>query len=488
MGTDASTVERGFDTVRAVADAILYEGYLLYPYRRSSAKNKVRWQFGVLVPAGWAQAHGLDDTSVAGSAESWWQQSEFLLRADDNARLSLRLRFLQLQRREAEELTAAGAFRPAGRIVAGGHEELTFDEAVPREFDVEATVGDLLRGGERAGIQVPGGEEITAVSDGCGRPAGRVLRRRSPLRLAMVVTAARCDGEIPAVRVRVRVENAEQTADPATPREVILAQSALATHLLAVAEGGSFISLLDPPPWAAPHARACVNVHTFPVLAGAGACDDVLLSSPVLLYDHPRVSPQSPQDLHDATEIDEILSLRTLTLTDAEKREARATDERAARIVDRVDGMSREVMAGLHGTLRDGDGVRAGTRGPASAALADYGPVAIAGTPVGRGSRVRLHPRRHGTDAQDMFLEGCTGRVAAVLTDLDGERRLAVTLDGDPAAELDEWYGRFRYFSPDEVEPLSAGPLAPRERHRPAAIGGGGPDHFDTGSDGRSQA
>ncbi len=471
MGTDASTVERGFDTARAVADAILYEGYLLYPYRRSSVKNKIRWQFGVLVPPGWAQAHGLDDTSVAGSAESWWQQSEFLLRADDDARLSLRLRFLQLQRREAEEFTADGAFRPAGRLDAGSHEELTFDEAAPRQFDVEATVGDLLRGGERTGIEVPGWQEMTAVSDGCGRLAGRVRRRRSPLHLAMAVSAARCEGAIPTVRVRVRVENAEQAADPAAPREVILAQSALATHLLAAVDSGSFISLLDPPQWAAADARACVNVHAFPVLAGE--CDDVLLSAPVLLYDHPQVSPQSPQDLHDATEIDEILSLRTLTLTDAEKREARATDERAARIVDRVDAMSREVMAGLHGTLRDAGGVRAGMRRPVRAAPADDGPVvvAVAGTPVGRGSRVRLHPRRHGTDAQDMFLEGRTGRVAAVLTDLDGERRLAVTLDDDPAAELDEWYGRFRYFSPDEVEPLSAGPPVPQDSTGPPPAG-----------------
>ena len=28
------------DAVRAVADAVLYEGYLLYPYRASAAKNR----------------------------------------------------------------------------------------------------------------------------------------------------------------------------------------------------------------------------------------------------------------------------------------------------------------------------------------------------------------------------------------------------------------------------------------------------------------
>ena len=37
----------GLDRARAIADAVLYEGYLLYPYRASSSKNQVRWQFGV---------------------------------------------------------------------------------------------------------------------------------------------------------------------------------------------------------------------------------------------------------------------------------------------------------------------------------------------------------------------------------------------------------------------------------------------------------
>ena len=37
---------------RQVADAVLYEGYLLYPSRATSSKNQIRWQFGVLGPDG----------------------------------------------------------------------------------------------------------------------------------------------------------------------------------------------------------------------------------------------------------------------------------------------------------------------------------------------------------------------------------------------------------------------------------------------------
>jgi hypothetical protein len=65
-----------------------------------------------------------------------------------------------------------------------------------------------------------------------------------------------------------------------------------------------------------------------------------------------------------------------------------------------------------------------------------------------------LLPRARGSDPQDMFLHGRTARVAAVLLDVDGSHHLAVTLEDDPGAELDRWYGRFRYFSPTEVEPL----------------------------------
>src|SRR5918999_5265055 len=95
-----------------------------------------------------------------------------------------------------------------------------------------------------------------------------------------------------------------------------------------------------------------------PVLAGDGGARDVVLSSPIIMYDHPQVAPESPGDLFDATEIDEILSLRTLTLTDEEKREARATDPRAAAIIERVDVILKEVFARLHGAVRSLEPVR----------------------------------------------------------------------------------------------------------------------------------
>jgi hypothetical protein len=182
------------------------------------------------------------------------------------------------------------------------------------------------------------------------------------------------------------------------------------------------------------------------VLAGAAGRRDVMLSSPIIMYDHPGVAPESPGDLFDAGEIDEILSLRTLTLTDAEKREARATDPRAKAIVDRVDALPEEVFARLHGAVRSLRSV-----------APEDDAVTIDGVRVTRGSRVRLAPRRSGTDAHDVFLRDRTARVQAVLLDVEDERHVAVVLEDDPGADLHEWYGRYYYFAPAELIPIEDG-------------------------------
>jgi hypothetical protein len=235
--------------------------------------------------------------------------------------------------------------------------------------------------------------------------------------------------------------------------------------MLAV-DDGVFVSLLDPPSHATDAAAGCVNEGTFPVLIAS----DVMLSSPIILYDHPAVAPESPGDLYDATEIDEILALRVLTLTDDEKAEARATDPRAAAIIDRCDVMPPEVWQRLHGAVRTLEPARAAPEPVSTAPWWDPGTdssvdpgtdsVTISGVEVARGGAVRLRPS-HRADAQDLFLAGLTATVAGVFRDVDGNVHVAVTVDGDPAADALAWQGRYLYFHPDEVEPLGAGEVAP---------------------------
>ncbi|MEV4788675.1 hypothetical protein AB0K53_25040 [Streptomyces tuirus] len=545
-----------FEHLGAVAEAVLYEGYLLYPYRRSSAKNRVRWQFGVLFPRDWVEADGPVTPGVSGSADSWYQQTECLLRVwqPDSARVRVRVRYLQMQRKQVEE---------AGRPVASLHGDdgtvhLTFDEALPRECEIEAPLDELLRGARTVAVSAAAGEDVEPLPD----DAGRVVRSREEIRAETTVTAERLSEGL--CRIRVRTTNTAPAPPPRTPRDEALRRALIATHTLIGGDGVEFVSLIDPPADVEALVRACRNEFTFPVLGGeAGDTAPVLLSAPIILPDHPRVAPESPGDLHDAAEIDEILTLRTMLLTDEEKREARATDPRAAAILDRVDTMPQEIFERLHGAVRSltpapptapptwvpptpsADPVRppappagpvptwvtpTASADPARPPAAPAGPVptwatpapspdparppatpaaspdpappwatpvASAGRPawwqegaddglspvtdtvlvdgvaLGGGSRVRLRPRGRGADAQDMFLAGRTAEVAAVFHDVDGSVHLAVTLDDDPAAELNNWYGRFHYFRPDELEPLEpAGspdePSAPAPAAAPA--------------------
>ncbi|HMC09618.1 MAG TPA: hypothetical protein VKL22_09915 [Actinomycetota bacterium] len=469
-----------FEAAKQVADAILYEGYVLYPYRASAAKNQVRWQFGVLAPKDWAE----------GGGEHAEQQTQCLLEAEDDAVVELRLRFLQVQAKLIEELGAAGTFAEVPSLTVDGSTLITWDEAVEQQVELQIPVAQLLAGDEVVAIGIPGGEEVQEVRDAGGSVAGRVRRCRRPLEATLRVAAERLDGPFGAIRLTVRIDNETPYGDAGAPRRDAMRSSLVACHtLLGLMPTGSgrFISLLEPPQWAKADAESCVNLHTFPVLIGANRDrPEVVLSSPIILYDWPEIAPESQGDLFDATEIDEILILRTMTLTDEEKREARATDPRAAEIIDRVDSMPQELLDRLHGAvryLRDVTGSPAevpeiatgsdgmpvfgqqppGTEstpwwdpGADSSVDPDTDTVEIGGVLVAKGARVRLRPGARRSDAQDMFLAGKVAEVQAVFHDLEGKRFLAVTLEDDPNADLQIQHGRFLYFSPDEVEPIGA--------------------------------
>lgn len=430
----------GFEHARAVADAVLYEGYLLYPYRRSAAKNRFRWQFGVLAPRRFIDAAGPADTGVAGAADGWQQQTELLLEARDGAQVFVRLRFLQLQRRTVEAAAGDG-WTPVDHLEVDGERYLSFDEALPRELDLRASLDRLRHGPESAVLEAAGSVSEELLRNRAGDQVGRIVRTSRPVRATLRLRVEPVEAPFRLYRLQCIVENAADEAPASRPEA--LRVSLIAAHTLLGVHGGHFLSQLDPPLWALDAARACLNVHTFPVLSGRAGGEDVVLSSPIILYDHPQIAPESPGPLFDSGEIDEILSLRTQTLTEEEKREARATDPQAAALLDRVDSLPDEVLARLHGAVRSLRPVRV----PATDLLVD-------GVLVGKGSHVRLRPRTHGTDAQDLFLAGRTATVDDVLDDVDGSRFVAVTLDDDPGADLLRWYGRHYQFALDEIEAL----------------------------------
>ncbi len=92
---------------------------------------------------------------------------------------------------------------------------------------------------------------------------------------------------------------------------------------------------------------------TWPVLVGEEGERHTLLSSPIVLPDYPQVAPESPGDLFDGGEIDELLILNVLALSDAEREEVRASDARARELLDRCEALAPEQLLRLHGTFRD---------------------------------------------------------------------------------------------------------------------------------------
>jgi len=426
---------------RAVADAILYEGYLLYPYRASSSRNRSRWQWGVLGPAGAADAGIGEDDSIA---------AQFLV--DGAQAITVTVRFLQLQHRHAERDTGFGRLEPVEELITPSGSWLTWDEAVEHEESFGPFALDDPARSWTLAVTAPRATSIEPVE------GGRLVRDRREVTATLTV-GIEPDGALQ--RVSVRIVNA---GAPAADKDDAIARSLIGTHVIAEAVGGEFVSLLEPPPSAADAVSRCTRHRCFPVLAGPPGAGDLLLISPIILYDHPEVAEQSDTALYDCTEIDEILTLRVMTMTDQEKAQARATDPLAAQIIDRCDSMSPEAMSRLHGTLRDPreavslipevpDGVDWWDPLADNAVQPDLDAVLVNGVRVARGSRVLLHPSRR-ADAQDLFFAEKTARVTSVHEDVDGNQHVGVVVEDDPAADLHEWYGRYLYFSPDEVEPL----------------------------------
>ncbi len=453
-----SDVDR-FAAARLVADTVLYEGYVLYPYRASAQKNQMRWQFGVLVPP---------DHAEMSSSERVTMRTEVIVDPGDRAMLTVQVRFLRLQRRCVEATTDAGvSYLPVASLTIDGGVIVPWDEAAEHVIDIHAIALVPIEGAARERrFVLPAGTDVEELMC-AGSIVGRAVRRREEVAGVVRLAVRWLDGDA-LLKVTATVENTTSFAPVDTDRDTALRRSMIGVHTLLAVDDAQFVSQLDPPPDAAAAVAACASDGTFPVLIGSEQRSDVMLSSPIILYDNPAIAPESAGDFCDSTEIDEILALRVMTLTDDEKAEARGTDTRAATIIDRCDAMPAEMWSRLHGAIRslrpmdpltsvdsasDNESVPWWDPGQDSSFDPFTDTMQIAGVDVGNGTRVRLNPSRR-ADAHDFFYAGMTATVKGVFNDVDGDRHVAVVLDDDPAGDMLEWQGRFLYFHPEEIEVL----------------------------------
>jgi len=438
-----------FTPAGQIADAVLYEGYILYPYRASAQKNRLRWQFGVLAPRFYSERIGSDP---------WAMQTECIVEFEERTVVQIRLRFLQVQARTVEQRAdhAGELFRPVDSMEIDGTDLVNWEEGVKREVAAIVELRSAFSRDEEIRFGFEGKTKARMMRNSEGKTEARIVQQSWPVSGRLAIGSCRVSGLSSLAKLRIRVENDHPSNQEWQGRHEALRQSLIATHLLLGVEQGKFVSLLDPPERAAEAASSCENLNTWPVLVGDCKNRDLMLSAPIMLYDYPAVAPESSGDFFDATEIDELLALRTIALTDDEKREAKATDEKGAKVLQRVEAMCGDAFARLHGALRERS---------ATDAL-DEKAVRADGVSIATGSKVRLRPRLRQADAQDMFLDGRIAIVNRIVRDEESNTYVAVTLVDDPAADLYEWHGRFHYFYLDEIEPLIAPEATPLDPSR----------------------
>jgi hydrogenase maturation protease len=284
------------EEVRRIADAVLFEGYLLYPYRPSSVKNRQRWTFGGLFP----KSYPSDPSAF---------QAQMLIAGHEPASITVTIRFLHLLARQT----------PQGR----------WQEAMERDVTLNA----------------PGVQTFTLAGSNDG-----AIRQERVDGIARVILQSIAEQ---LYRLTIQVENCTSFDQPGATRDQASMHALIAAHAVAEVAGARFISLTDPPLEYREAARDCANTGVWPVLAGEEGSHSYVLASPIILPDYPQIAPESPGDLFDGAEIDEILTLRILTLTESEKTEMRAADSRARSLLERTELLSPEDLLRLHGVLRN---------------------------------------------------------------------------------------------------------------------------------------
>jgi hypothetical protein len=342
-----------------IVHAVLYEGYMLYPYRPSAVKNRQRFNFGVVYPRAYSQAQGGTDACM--------MQTECLVKGNEDAQCVVSVRFLRMVERSVgrvlsprSELVSVTESNIAEvqRLQVNGKTFMAWQEAVEEAIEVtEFNLSALAAQPMQWPFRLSAKQDREAIPDERGLIVGILQRDKASIRGRIELSAEAVKQGV--FKLRAQISN-ETRMDGPLPllREAALMGSLVSAHTILEVRQGEFLSLVDPPEEYRSFACACQNIGTWPILVGEEGQRDAMLSSPIILYDYPQVAPESPGDLFDGAEIDEILSLRIMTLTEEEKREMRESDERARQILERTEAMPDEQWLKLHGAMRGLRGVK----------------------------------------------------------------------------------------------------------------------------------
>ncbi|HEY5953173.1 MAG TPA: hypothetical protein VIT18_02345 [Terrimicrobiaceae bacterium] len=434
--------------VDAIVSAVLYEGYILYPYRASAKKNRQRFTFGRVYPEAYSVAQN--------GAEPSAMQTECLVQGL-SAILEINVRFLHPMAREVGRVAPPAdrdSFESVPELRVDDELYQTWHEVVERNVCAESvSVPSLVGKIESVPFRFPGSQTLENICDSTNRPAGAIRRRQESVEGRLEIAAEPVAPDV--FKISVKILNQTPLAtDSLDEQDAVLMRTFASTHTILRVENGEFLSLIDPPPEYKEAATACKNIGAWPVLVGEEERRDrdAMISSPIILYDYPKIAPESPGDLFDAAEIDEILSLRILTMTDDEKREMRLVDQQARRILERTESLPAQDFLKMHGVLRDLHQPGEDFFNPATR----IGSVLVRGVNLQAGSRVRICPRGR-ADVMDMALAGKIAVIEALECDAEDRIQLALVLEDDPGKDLGMMRqpGHRFFYGIDEVEPVT---------------------------------
>lgn len=278
------------EKIELIADAILYEGYALFPYRKNALKNRKRFNFGVLSPKVWAEKQ---------TNEQYFQQTEILFSADENAKIFFKIRYLQLESKEDWQTAHERTIENSAEIIE------------KKEFE---------------------------ISDSKFQIDGKV----------QIETENICENLF---KLNLKIENlTENSSFKNASREEILPFSFVSTHTIFELENGEFISAIEPPQEFSTFSKL-ENINCFPVLVGDQDKRNFMLSAPIILYDFPEIAQNSFDNFFDGLEIDELMVMNLLALTENEKEEIKKTDAKTRKILEKIENASAEDLLKLHAKM-----------------------------------------------------------------------------------------------------------------------------------------
>lgn len=453
--------------VENVARAVLYEGFMLYPYRPSAIKNQQRWTFGGVFPQAYSDATAGADPAA--------MQCECLIEGGADARIQVRLGFLHLIDRQVGELRqpctewradVVPSYRLVDAIEIDGRRHLPWQEAMERQWESAIVpLQALASAPQSVDFAFDASCAVEPLRDGSDRIGAVFVRRQRPICGRVELDAARIEASVLRLRVRI-VNTSPMQAQDLRARAQATLQALISCHAILSAESGSFLSLMDPPLHLRDAAAACRNLGAWPVLAGSAPDRSMMLAAPIILYDYPQVAAESPGDFFDATEIDEMLTLRILTMTDAEKEEMAAVDPRTRALLERTEALSPAQLERLHGAMRCLRPVSSADAMPDPWQRIDAMPrlawLNVGGMQLRVGDAVTLRPRQS-ADIMDLALDGRRATIESIERDFDDRVHVAVTIDDDPGRDLGlaRMPGHRFFFAPEELVP-AAGEQATR--------------------------